>query len=295
MNLYIAYGLGIKSEIFLPELLKEEASADVEIRKGKLDTFLRQVTSTGEGFWATESEAYRIYPDVGSFLVRNGREIIIDPDPGADERLLRLYLLGRIFGALLHQRGLLVLHGSAVALGGGAAAFLGYSGSGKSTAAASLSVKGYSMVADDLVVIDAMGAVPLVYPAFPQLKIWPEVAESLGYDLGKLPYISPKETKRAAYLTANFSTDPLPLKRIYLLEKGESIEIRQLEPHESMIELVRNSYAVQSLNAKANLPSHFSQCAKVAKDVSICRVVRPFDLESLPKFVCVIEDDVRRG
>ena len=157
---YFAYGLHIFSEVLLPELREDAAlNPDVEIKCGKLDHFIHD-------FWATGDEAYHNYPNVCSFMVCHGKVITVDPVPGADDRLIRLYLLGRILGILLHQRGLLVLHGSAVSLDGAAVAFIGGCGSGKSTIAASLIRRKRPIIADDLVVISTDDGIPIVYPAF---------------------------------------------------------------------------------------------------------------------------------
>lgn len=295
MYTYIAYGFNICSELELPDLIETKGRADIGIKCRKLDLPARTSAGGEADFWASDSEVYIFNANIGTFRLRQGCEIIVDPVPGVDERLLRLYLQGRVLGALLHQRGMLVLHGSAVAFDGIAVAFLGYSGSGKSTAAASMNAKDCPIVADDLVVIDVIDNTPMVYPAFPKLKLWPEVAESLGYKLDALPYVNPKTSKRTASLALGFSLEPLPLRRIYILEKGGAIEIQRLGLQESMIELVRCSYAIRSLNAGSNLSPHFSQCVKVTKGTSVCRLIRPFDLKSLPDFAHAVEEDAGHG
>ncbi len=103
-------------------------------------TLKRRINLTG----GKNEQGVCIYrPNVGSFAVRAGREIVIDPLPCVDERALRLTLLGPALALLLHQRDLFVLASSAVrvqAEDGGdgdfyGVAFLGYSGAGKSTTA----------------------------------------------------------------------------------------------------------------------------------------------------------------
>jgi hypothetical protein len=115
---YIACGLGISSDLLLPEMLEGKKKADVKIKRGVLDPFLRSPIEEERHFRATKSEVYRSYANIGSVLIIQGREIIVDLASGTDEQLLRPYLLGEILGILLHQRGLLILHGSAVALNG---------------------------------------------------------------------------------------------------------------------------------------------------------------------------------
>ena len=48
----------------------------------------------------------------------------VDPLPGVEDSLLRLPLLGAVFSAVIHQRGFLGLHASAVAIDGHAVEFL---------------------------------------------------------------------------------------------------------------------------------------------------------------------------
>src|SRR6266487_2977299 len=45
------------------------------------------------------------FPAVGRFLLRAGKEILMDLAPSSDDNEVRTYLLGTVFGALCHQRG----------------------------------------------------------------------------------------------------------------------------------------------------------------------------------------------
>jgi hypothetical protein len=87
---------------------------------------------------------------IGRFLMRQGREIVFDPDPSCEPRTVGLYLRGTCFAILLQQRGNLVLHASAIAAGGRAVLFCGPSGAGKSTMAALLCRHGYPLLNDDV-------------------------------------------------------------------------------------------------------------------------------------------------
>lgn len=294
MYSYRAYGLGFHSELCLPELKIELGSFDVEIKREKLDALFPYPASEDGAFWSTDSDAYFYYAKVASIQVHEGREIVVDLKPGADLQIFRMYLLGRVFGALLHQRGLLVLHGSAVAKNGRAAAFIGRSGSGKSTASAALCAKGYTFVADDLVVIDTAGTTPVVHPSFPQIKLWPDAASYLGYSPESMPRVIPDEAKRYSNIS-DFSSYPVPLRQIYILEKGEPVGVELLRQKEAIIELVRYSYASGPLINGSNLRPHFSQCAQAAKEIPVCRLVRPFSLEALPQFASIVENDIKEA
>ena len=154
MGGYCAYGLRIESELSLPEMIPGVSlgagSADISIRLGEVRPLPTRLDASGTGFRATAEEACHFLQKVGAFLVRHGREIVIDPAPGVEERLLRLSLLGPALALVLHQRGFLIVHASVVAQGDHAVAFLGKNGWGKSTIAAALHLKGYDLVTDDV-------------------------------------------------------------------------------------------------------------------------------------------------
>ena len=50
--------------------------------------------------------------NVGRFYVRDGNRIEYAPDEKADSPTLELYMNGSVYGAILHQRRILPLHGS---------------------------------------------------------------------------------------------------------------------------------------------------------------------------------------
>ena len=131
---YTAYGLVLHSEVALPELPPGGAEADVVVRVGPVDV---PAAASGEELYARADDGVaRLYlRDAGACCVRAGREIVVAAAPGVDERLLRLLLLGPALAAVLRQRGRLVFHASAVAIDGGAVAFLGASGGASGTIA----------------------------------------------------------------------------------------------------------------------------------------------------------------
>jgi len=239
----------------------------------------------------TNGEAYFSYAGIGSFFIHKGRQILIDPAPGVDQGSLRLFLLGNVLGTLAFLRGFLVLHGSAVAVNGRGLAFLGHSGEGKSTMAAALSDV-YPLIADDVLAIRTDEAAPLIFPAFPHLKLHPETAASLRFDPEKSSPRSPLEEKITPRVSEGFSVDPLPLKRVYLLEKGDVIELLPLSRPEAVIALLRYTYTLRSLKAGENQQLHFRHSARLAREVPFRRLIRPHDLQDLPEVVRMVVRDL---
>lgn len=231
-------------------------------------------------------------------MVRGGNEIVVDPSPELDERLLRLLLLGPVLAVLLHQRGHLLLHASAVAVAGEAILFLGSSGRGKSTMAAALRARGHGLVTDDVAVLRAEESPPMVYPGFPQLKLWPEALLSLGYDPEKLPRWNPYLEKRARPAATEFSLTALPVEKIYVLDEGDAPGILPLSLQDAFLELVRHTYGsdygLQPVMGVGSA-SHFFRCKSITDKVAIRSLRRQASLSQLPNLVRLIEEDLARG
>jgi hypothetical protein len=290
---YYAYGLGIHSTLPLPEFLAAPVGDDVSVRVQRNGHPALGASGPQWRFRVTPEEAILPFKDVGVFVVRGGREIHVMPAPGADDDLIRLYIVGTIMAALLYQRGLLVLHASAVEVKGGVIAFLGASGWGKSSIAAALYARGHGLVADDVAAVDLSKATSTVIPALPQIKLNPEVASSLGYERESLCLLHPLEEKRGLRLTHGFAHRPLPLRRVYVLAKDTAYAIEPIRPSEAMVELVRHSYPTRLLQPGG--PSHFRQCARLVKDIPIYRLKRSSAIAALPDLAQLVEEHLARA
>lgn len=295
MPLYQAYCLTIKSPIELPELIvSQESEADVTIKIEELLDSPLSIDDVAHCYQLAPEGMYAYWEGVGTFLIKEGKEIIIEPVAEADEYRLRLFILGAAIGTILHQRGFLVLHGSGVDIDGQAVVFVGNKGWGKSTIAANLNAKGHKLIGDDVIAINLSGDKPMVLPAFPQLKLWPDAVSYLGIELESLPQLVPHLEKREHRVNQRFSDRTLPLEQIYVLGKYPSLEIKPLEPQEIIKYLILNSYVARFGNEllKANQSSHFVKITQIAKQIPIDHLLRPTDLDLLSVTVELIENRV---
>lgn len=294
MYLYQAYGLTIHSELGLPELVPSTSEdIDVSIRFGRVDRATMTANRLGTYLKVTPQEVAFFWEGVGGMLVRDAKEVLVDPLPGVEERLLRLPILGIIFSVILHQRGFLVLHASAAAVNGGAAVFLGGRGWGKSTLAATLYGRGHRPISDDLVAIDLSGTMPVVIPGFPQFKLLPDAAAmALGDDPDTLPRLAYGYEKRSRRALDLFSLDPLPLRGIYQLALGPVPALQPLGVKDATIQLIGNSYIARGthqLLKDYGAVRHLQQCATTIAKVPIYRLERPQSLEIVPAIADLVE------
>ncbi|NOT46201.1 MAG: hypothetical protein HOP17_00430 [Acidobacteria bacterium] len=296
---YKAYGLGIHSDFALSDLvLSQSGATDVRIRLGKLDESFLQAKLNGgitrSGYGATarasaEAVAFH-WHGIGTAFVRGGRDVIVEPAEGIDERDLSPYINGSILAVLLHQRGLMVLHASAVVLNGQAVAFLGDKGAGKSTFAAFLQNRGHTLLTDDLVPVKFTDDRAFAVPGFPRIRLWADSVTSIGVDPQTLPTINSLVNKHSYGCPDRFSEDPVEINRLYVLAEDEEINIQKLDPKESFIEIVRNCYLSRYTDATGQTVSHFGNCVALAGSVPVFRLTRPHDFTALPDVSSMVEN-----
>jgi energy-coupling factor transporter ATP-binding protein EcfA2 len=296
MYSYKAYGLEIHSELPLPELIgAQQADADVTVKFQALPNSPFGQDDAYHSYQLTDDGLYLFWQNVGTFLIREGSEILIDSAPEADHSRLRLFILGAAIGTILCQRGFLVLHASAIAISGQAVIFIGHKGQGKSTLAATLHKRGHSLLADDVVALTIPDSgIPVVHSAFPQLKLWPDAVASLGDDPNTLPYLVPHLEKRDRRIVQGFIEHPVPLQQIYVLGKGELVEIETLPPQDLLGYLIQHSYIARfgETLLQAHRMMHFRQITQLAQRVPIHRLSRPPELSLLSTTAQLIESSL---
>lgn len=311
MHFYHAYGLGIHSELPISALQSQpDAPRDISIRVGIVESLRDQDTNQASGALFSDDETCFYWREAGKYAVRAGREIIVQPNAGANQEIVCFALTGTLLAVLLHQRGLFVLHASAVAIQGRAAIFLGEKGQGKSTMAAALYGRGHELVADDIVALSFAAAsesptdeveaqpqpqMPMVQPGFPHFKLWPEAAASaLGDDPHQLPRLFKGYEKRGRTVSERFTRESLPLARVYVLENGAAPSIEAMSPQDAMVHLITHSYGArygrQLLQGAAG-SRHFLDCAHLIQKVPPQWLKRHRDLGALADVAKMVEGD----
>lgn len=277
MPLYTAYGLQIDSELTLPGLLPgSKRPADVTIRFGSVPNNLPEPVGKGRYFEATDDAFLFSVKDTARYLVIGGQQIIIDRDPDCHEDVLRTFLMGSAFGALMHQRRLLVMHASSIQTAQGAVLFVGRSGHGKSTLLAALLDRGYAMLSDDVTAIDMEAVpVPLAFPSFPRMRLGTETAVRIGREVASLPRV--RHTDKRVVPVEHFCAEPLPVHAVYALGVHDSPDIRlaQVDGVERFAIVGNNTYRYGFLEIQGLRQAHFHAASRLAQAMQVYQIKRP--------------------
>lgn len=296
MNYYKAFNLLFSSEIELPELTAAESDTkpDVTIEFGQVPEHLEAPLKTGVRYESTRGAFLLNVDDVGRYLVVSGSRVVIQKLDRATDEDVRVFLLGTCLGALLQQRGGFALHASAVNINGGAVAFMGVSGIGKSTLASAFWRKGHPVLTDDVCLFGLESGWPMVLPGYPQTKLWLDILREFGMDEDQFRPIRNRVEKRAVPLDACFSLDPVPLRKIYLLhtKNTDGVELELVKPADRYVLLHRNTYRHQFLDGQPMQPVHFQLMSLLSSKIPLVRVWRQSYRISIDALVEAIEEDL---
>ncbi len=281
INNYYIFGLNIASELPLPSFAVpdfQHDQPDVTINYGDTPDALTDPRVKGVRFQAAPGEFLLRVDNVSRFYVRDGNRITITPETGANEDDILIFLMGSAFGALLHQRNILVLHGSAIAVNGQSIAFCGPSGIGKSTLAAGFHQRCYPFLADDLCAISICDGRPAVIPGFPRLKLWVDTLKKLDTSKDQLKSVRWGVDLKKYFLPVDSCQHtPAPLQAVFILgsTNKETMTITPLPGNKKIDPLIENTYRMRFLHGLGGKKTHFKQCAAVAAKAEVYRVVRP--------------------
>jgi hypothetical protein len=152
-------------------------------------------------------------------LAADGSWIGCAPPAGDEPWRWQRFLTGQVLPLASVLRGLEVFHASAVALGGGAVAFVAGSGVGKTSLAYNLVRRGAAFVADDVLALEVAGDVVLAHPGAGLVNLRHAEAEAqrrAGHGVGAPSLGSDDKGLR---LRLDPRPEPLPLRAFCLLAR----------------------------------------------------------------------------
>jgi hypothetical protein len=233
-------------------------------------------------------------PGIGRFLVDRGCQIRVNSGPNASESVFKSFLFGWGLAAILHQRGYLPLHASAVATNQGVIVFCGKPGAGKSTIAAALNKYGFELVSDDKLAVVLQDQNIMVYPSFPQLRLWDDAIKHLEISMdGALPLADDAE-KFIVPMLSSFTNRVLPLRAVYILTPSdvENVNIIRLQGMEKFNVLMLHTYGRRFLSGLGVQAGHFQLASSVASKIQVAKIFRPCDRFALDDLVELVVKDI---
>lgn len=260
---YRLFGLVIESDLVLSELHPADRAspADVRIVRG-VDGHVNDAP----GIRAEGEALVFAVPGLARYTVTGGAHILVEQAPGASARNVRLFLLGSVFGMLLHQRGALPLHANAIEIDGHAVAFCGASGAGKSTLAAWFHDRGHRILADDVCVIGVVAGAAVAQAGLPRLRLWRDALAKGGRDVARYQR-SFDDMDKYDVPTGDVRDGALSLAAVYRLERSDTPGLSRLSGGAAVEMLIANTYRGEYLQATGGVQRHFADCVALARSV----------------------------
>lgn len=271
-KLYKAFGLTIASELPIPQLpLSGASDADVRVVRTNLSALTPEDLKTS--FTQTV-----IQPTTTNtvFRITSGNLIEADVAAGDTDDFVAMYLLGSCMGAILVQRGYMLLHGSCVTDGRRSVLITGDSGAGKSTLAAEFLKNGWKLLTDDVTCLSDIEGTPLVQSSYPSQKLWQDALdryEKGGEDIHSL-YFSEDREKFGVNVTDSFLDGVRPLSMVVrLVPADHPTGLSPIEGMAKVDQLMRNTYRLYLIE-KRHLQRHFQRCVTLSTKLPMALAVR---------------------
>jgi len=252
------------------------------------------------------------FPGLVDYVVSgNGRAISCYPQQDVPLETVRHLLLNQVIPLALSHLGKLILHASACLTAQGAIAFVGSTGAGKSTLAASFGLRGLPILTDDCLRIEERNGQIVCYPSYPGLRLWPESVEEL---FDRAPVGEPLAhytDKKRLVVGDNTAEGPFPLRGVFILantdeedeldagdevnegdeaeqaseapveDEAAQVRITRLETSGALLETIKHTFQLDNTD-RPRISHSFEQYAALARRVPFYQLAFPQRFTYLP-------------
>ena len=245
------------------------------------------------------------FPDLASFVFDiSNHSLHCIPQEHIPPHTLHHLLLDQVLPLVLNYEGKEALHGAAVVTPYGACAFVGVTGAGKSTLAASFLSAGYAVLTDDCVVLESRGGTLVAIPAYPSLRLWDDAIAALFGTTGScapVAHYTPKQ-RFAATLATSYAASAVPLAGIYVLGTGDSTppisptvaEISPMIERDALMTLLSLAFKLDICD-QHRLTQELDCLRQIVTQVPVRRLTVPDSLVALPAVHDIILQDLARS
>jgi hypothetical protein len=297
-RVYRVYGLAVEGR--LPRSYSHLATRgrpDVRLRPGQPNRFenaarfLNLPVKPADWFEChrlNNGTTYLRWADLFEFLIsRNARTIEYRRLKNATDESLATYLLGQVLAFALVARGHEPLHATAVVIDGEAIAFLGDCGYGKSTLGAAFLARGYPILTDDVLVLEAGSGRWRAHAGPPRVKLFPSVARKV-LARGRGDRLNPGTSKLVLPLTRTETHKQVPITALYVLPgptrsqqpRTRRVRVEAIGGQDAFVEIIRSAFDRIQVD-ETRLRTQFSAAARLATEVPMRRLIYPRALSQI--------------
>lgn len=260
------------------------------------DTWINPEGSVSAQFYRT-LEGYLVrFPKQADFHIsRHSLEVCCSPSPDVPLSSVQTLFQNSIEPIIGNHRGELHLHGSAVAIGNAAIAFLGVSRRGKTTLAGAFARSGYPFLSEDVIKLTPLDEGYRLNPHKGPLRLFSDSAayllgEGLGEDQG--------EDKLAVIANGQLAScdHPLPLHMLFILGPGlvDSVKIRPVSQSGAISQLLQQSFILDVEDTKM-LRGHFERIGNIARLIPCFELDYPRSFEQLDNVIINVVQLISKG
>lgn len=272
-DLYRAFGMTISSEFPIVQLQKI-ANTEPDVRIVSSD--LSALTEDEKAQCRKQGAAFITGVDQTIYRVTNGSLIEVSLTETSDSKLTGVYLMGSCMGAILHQRGLMPLHGSCITDGKRSILITGDSGAGKSTLAAEFLKQGWKLITDDVTAVFDVDKTPMVQSSYPSQKLWKDALDHYDRpeeDIHSL-YVTQTREKFGVNVSGFFHEGTAELSMVIrLIPADHACVIAPIKGMAKVDQLMQNTYRPRMIEP-GNVQRHFQRCVTLSTKIPMALAIR---------------------
>ncbi len=244
------------------------------------DTVWTEFHRSGDGYLLR-------FPELADFEVSaDGKEVVAYPANDDDDATVEHLYINQMVPLALSRQGRPTFHASVVTVPGGVIAFLGKSGMGKSTLAASFALNGSSFLSDDALLIEETDLGCQVQPSHPSIRLWEDSVAQLVDESSStsIPISYSTKARLLAGDALTFSPEPQQLLAAYELQSDDAtkIEISPLSGLDRHMAWVQNSFLLDIEDSDL-LKQHFDWTHRISSAIPTFALDYPRDYGILPE------------
>lgn len=235
-------------------------------------------------FYRTDAGYLLRFPDLADFdVTATGGRVTAHPATGVDANTVEHLYINQVVPLALSRQGKPAFHAAVVTVPGGAVAFLGKTGMGKSTLAASFALTEASFLTDDALLIDESDDIRAL-PSHASVRLWADsVAALIPGEVSQAGAISYSDKARLLAGDALRHTDePVALLAAFVLRSEDpvGVVIEPLRGSARHMAWIENSFLLD-IEDQDLLTRHFDWTHRIADRVPTFSLDYPRDFETL--------------